>query len=101
MFLTEAAGIPFPTPSLRASPWPKAGYFGVASSLFCFERDPRGLYFLPFQKAEVLGKLEPVSRHELRWLLDRRRVSPVEITLVMLDLKVRLAHFILAGKGKN
>jgi hypothetical protein len=25
----------------------------VASSLFCFERDPHGLYSLPFQKAIV------------------------------------------------
>jgi hypothetical protein len=34
-------------------PWPKAGHGGVASSLFCFERDPHGLSH-PFQKAKVL-----------------------------------------------
>jgi rhodanese-related sulfurtransferase len=36
---------PADSPSLLRplNPWPKAGYGGVASSLFCFERDPRGL----------------------------------------------------------
>src|SRR5512136_1851293 len=34
-------------------PWPKAGHSGVASSLFCFERDLHGLSH-PFQKTKVL-----------------------------------------------
>jgi hypothetical protein len=33
----------------------------VASSLFCFERDPHGLYSLPFQKAKVLRSREPAD----------------------------------------
>jgi hypothetical protein len=43
MFLAEAMGV-----------------LGV-SSLFCFERDPHGLYSLPFQKAKMLPKIKKQS----------------------------------------
>jgi len=38
-------------------PWPKADHGGVASSLFCFERDPHGLSH-PFQKAKLLRNVQ-------------------------------------------
>jgi hypothetical protein len=53
MFLAEAMGVPVKTKNEELC-GPKAGYGGVASSFFCFDRDPHGLYSLPFQKAKVL-----------------------------------------------
>jgi hypothetical protein len=42
-------------------PGPRAGYCGVASSLFCFEGDPHGLRH-PFQKAKLLRPFDDKVR---------------------------------------
>src|SRR5512137_2550152 len=46
-------------------PWPKAGHCGVASSLFCFERDPQR-HSHRFQKAKLLRFLSSHKFHVLR-----------------------------------
>jgi hypothetical protein len=63
-------------------PWPKAGRSGVASSLFCFERDLHGLNH-PFQKAKLLRILNlfRVSNFVLRiWIIKTEKVRTSSYT---------------------